>query len=195
MSYHEVVLNAASGVSASYVVDKIAFFFRLISIAIISPVLLLGLMDVTAYVIARTLHAPKDKRRRDMKSVEPQTAIASSASAPTSPTSQSPPIPRAGSTMTIPGFSSAQVQPSWLAFHAAAEKLSGVGEFSPPITRATTPSNERPSITSSLFMTPAAPASSATSGSREKGPGSSSMDWEPISLEDVDHSQQQLGRS
>jgi len=166
-------------VSPSDLVSKIAFGFRLLSFAILAPLIALGLMDVTAYVIARTLHAPKDKPRTPA-SVSAVPAVSSQPSRDTTDTvpSRPPSLSRGTSALSVHGRPPAHGEPAWFTFPAADEKLSGVGVFSPPITRSPSPSNDRPSIKSSLFMTRATPNASASDITPPPG-------WEPVNLEDV----------
>lgn len=135
--------------------------------------------DVTAYVIARTLHAPKDKPRTPA-SVSAVPAVSSQSSRDTTDTVPSRPssLSRGTSALSVHGRPPAHGEPAWFTFPAADEKLSGVGVFSPPITRSPSPSNDRPSMKSSLFMTRATPNAAASDIAPPPG-------WEPVNMEDV----------
>jgi len=124
------------------IVEKISFAFRLLTFVILAPLILIGILDITAYVIARTLRAPKD-RQRPALIVTPETTTSSSSGE------------RTASISSIHGRTPAHGEPLWFTFPAADEKLSGVGIFSPPISRAPTPSSEMPNTASSLFITQA----------------------------------------
>lgn len=79
---------------------------------------------------------------------------------------------------SIHGRPPAHGEAAWFTFPAADEKLSGVGIFSPPISRSPTPSSEPRSISSSLFTTPSNSGSNLTNTKTPSG-------WEPVAAEDV----------
>lgn len=164
--------------SPSVVVEKIAFAFRALAFVILAPLVLIGLLDIIAYAIARTLRAPKDKQRR------PELVVPLESTASSVARSRSDLIPRnrmTSSSSSIHGRPAVHGEAAWFTFPAADEKLSGVGIFSPPISRSPTPSGEPRSISSSLFTTLSNSGSNLTNTKTLTPPSG----WEPVAAEDV----------
>jgi len=99
--------------------------FRCLSYALIAPIIFLVALDIVAYVIARTIGAPS----------HPPPPVVHV----TSETNQAKDSAGGGSsTAIIPDFPM-----TYNAASGEANELSGVGQFSPPITRPSSPTHDR----------------------------------------------------
>ncbi|KDQ21860.1 hypothetical protein BOTBODRAFT_169048 [Botryobasidium botryosum FD-172 SS1] len=106
-------------------IPTIAFVFRCLSYALIAPIVFLVALDIVAYVIARTIGAPSHP--------PPPVVLVTSESDDANNSAGAPPS-------TIPDFPSTyNASPS----SGEANELSGVGLFSPPATRPSSPTADR----------------------------------------------------
>jgi len=124
-------------------VNNVAFVFRILAFAIFAPLLLLAFLDITAYVIARTLQAPADRQRAPV----PGVAITNiSGKYPQDASDFSTP----GATVSHLGRPPAHGEPVSFFHFATDEALSGVGLFSPAPSRPPSPSVSRLSPSTGL---------------------------------------------
>jgi len=118
------------------VVNNVAFVFRILSFAVFAPLLFLAFLDITAYVIARTLQAPTDRQR----TLVPVVAVTTDSDKHAKLDSLDP---NSGSTVSHLGRPPAHGEPISVFHFAANEALSGVGLFSPAPSRPPSPTISR----------------------------------------------------
>jgi hypothetical protein len=116
-----------------------AFLFRVLAYAAVSPIIVLTLLDITAYVIARTIGATSGKTKARVVTV-------SAGTTPTISVSETTEV----STLDGSGASNGLGHGSQLSasypsdsFHHTGEALSGTGLFSPPQSRPGSPGVQR----------------------------------------------------
>jgi len=127
-------------------VARLAFTFRFMAYAAVSPIIVLALLDIAAYMIARTIGAPSGKgRARQMVTVNHETTPPTIAITSSLDNSEVSTRSNGHGTHDEDEGDDARLSPSYPAdsFSNPGELLSGAGLFSPPQSRPGSPGVQR----------------------------------------------------